>query len=211
MDSQERITFVALGDSLTYGFVPYGFLGVMGRGLPYTSYLDEIVIVEKEKKRLRNIDFSFINLGVNGDTTFGMLSRMEKEVVPIGVDYVIVWGGINDLFVGRSPFEVVGTLKQIYTKARDLGIEPIACTLTSIISPNPIIPRIRELNGLIREHCTENHIMLVDLFGSMSDESGFLIEEYSSDGAHLNAEGNKRIASTVYTEVVKQILDRLVR
>ncbi len=33
------------------------------------------------------------------------------------------------------------------------------------------------------------------------------MEEYSSDMAHFNAEGNKRIASAVYTEFVEQILD----
>jgi lysophospholipase L1-like esterase len=45
----------------------------------------------------------------------------------------------------------------------------------------------------------------------MSDESGLLLGEYSSDGVHLNAEGNKRVASAVYSEVVGRILDELVR
>ncbi len=203
MDIPERITFVALGDSLTYGFAPFG------RGLPYTSYLDNMVIVEQGKKGLGDVDVVFVNLGVNGDTTRGMLSRMDTEVAPRGADYVIVWGGINDLFGGRSPSEVMENLRRIYARARELGVEPVACTLTSIVHQNPIVPRIWELNDLIREHCAENRIRLVDLFRATSDESGLLVEECSSDGAHLNAEGNRRVASAVYSEVVEQILDGL--
>jgi lysophospholipase L1-like esterase len=211
MGAPERITFVALGDSLTYGFVPYGSFGAMGRGLPYTSFLDNMVIVEQGRRGLGDVDFVFVNLGVNGDTTGGMLGRLETAVAPIGPDYVIVWGGINDLFGGRSPPEVMENLRKIYARARELGIEPIACTLTSIIHRNPVVPRIMELNALIRAHCAENRTRLVDLFGAMSDESGLLLGEYSSDGVHLNAGGNRRIASAVYSEVVERILDELTR
>jgi len=203
MDIPERITFVALGDSLTYGFAPFG------RGLPYTSYLDNMVIVEQGRRGLGDVDFVFVNHGVNGDTTMGMLSRLESEVAPIGADYVIVWGGINDLFGGRSPSEVMENLRKIYARARELGIEPVACTLTSITRKNPVGPRIWELNDLIGEHCAENRVRMVDLFGATSDESGLLMEGYSSDGAHLNAEGNRRVASAVYSEAVERILEEL--
>jgi len=204
MGLPEKITFVALGDSLTYGFAPFG------RGLPYTSYLDNMVIVEQGRRGLGDIDFVFVNLGVNGDKTRGMLSRLGSEVAPIGADYVIIWGGINDLFGGRSPYEVMESLGKIYARSRELGIEPVACMLTSIVHQNPIVPRIWELNDLIRAYCAENRLRLVDLFRATSDESGLLVEGYSSDGAHLSAEGNRRIASTVYAEFVEQILDGLV-
>jgi lysophospholipase L1-like esterase len=84
MDTPEKITFVALGDSLTYGFAP------CGRGLPYTAHLDNMVIVEQGRRGLGDIDFVFVNLGVNGDTTGGMLGRMESEVAPRGPDFVTV-------------------------------------------------------------------------------------------------------------------------
>jgi len=205
MGLPEKITFVALGDSLTYGFAPFG------RGLPYTSYLDNMVIAEKVRRGLGDVDFIFVNLGVNGDTTRGMLGRLDSEVAPIGANYVIVWGGINDLFGGKSPSEVMENLGKIYARARDLGVKPVACTLTSIIEQNSIVPTIWELNDIIKAYCAENHIQLVDLFGATSDESGLLLEGYSSDGAHLNAKGNRRIASVVYAEFVEQILDGLVR
>jgi lysophospholipase L1-like esterase len=211
MGAPEMITFVALGDSLTYGFMPYGSFGAMGRGLPYTSYLDNMVIVEQGRRGLGDVDFVFVNHGANGDTTGGMLGRMETEVAPRGPDFVIVWGGINDLFGGKPPSDVMENLGKIYARARELGIEPIVCTLTSSTRQSPIVLRVRELNALIRAHCTENRMRLVDLFRATSDESGLLLEEYSSDGVHLNAEGNRMIASAVYSEVVERILDELTR
>jgi lysophospholipase L1-like esterase len=138
-----------------------------------------------------------------------MLGRLGSEVAPMGADYVVVWGGINDLFGGRSPPEVMESLGKIYARARELGIEPVACTLTSIVDKNPVVPRIWELNDLIRAHYEENRLRLVDLFEATSDESGLLIEGYSSDGAHLNAEGNRRVASAVYSGVVEEVLDGL--
>jgi len=204
MDAPEKITFVALGDSLTHGFAPFG------RGLPYTSYLDNMVISEQGRRGLGNLEFAFVNLGVNGDTTRGMLSRLDSGVAPIGADYVIVWGGINDLFGGRPPPGVMESLRNIYARARELGIEPVACTLTSIVHQNPVVPRIWELNDLIRAHCADNRILLVDLFGATSDESGLLMEEFSSDGVHLSAEGYRRVAQTIYSGALEGLLDGLV-
>ncbi len=211
MDVPEMITFVALGDSLTYGYLPRGPSGAMGRGLPYTAYLDNIVFVEKGRRGLGKIDFSFVNLGVSGDTTRGMLGRLEAEVTPREPDYVVVWGGINDLFGGREPALIMEDLKKVYAKAREFGIEPIACTVASVVSPGPVVSRIVELNGFIREHCGENRIRLIDLFEALSDGSGLLLEEFSSDGVHLSAGGNMRVASTIYSGVVEQILDGLVQ
>ena len=211
MGDREKLTFVAIGDSLTAGFTPFDTSQPWGRGLPYTSYLDNIVVTELSKKGLENVECSFVNLGVNGDTTGGMLGRFDSDVASTNPDYVFVWGGINDLFGGRSPSEVIESLRKIYARARELRVEPVACTLTSIVHQNPIVPRIWELNDLIKAYCAESQIRLVDLFRAMSDEPGLLMEGYSSDGAHLNAEGNRRIASAVYIEFVEQILDSLVR
>ena len=49
--------------------------------------------------------------------------------------------------------------------------------------------------------------MLADLYAATSDMEGRLLSWYSSDGAHLNMEGNRVIAATIYVEVVDGILD----
>jgi lysophospholipase L1-like esterase len=206
MDEVKTLTFVALGDSLTYGFVSYGFIGGFGAGLPYTNILDNLVVAEAGRRGL-DVDVVFVNRGVNGDTVQGMLGRLEAEVA--GADYVIVWGGINDLYGGRSPGYVAEVLGGIYGEARKLGVEPVGCTITSVTRREPIVELIREANGLIRLVCVEMDVRLVDLFGATSDEEGLLLEELSSDGVHLSGEGNRVVAETVFRDAVEGVLDRL--
>lgn len=211
MDEVIDLTFVALGDSLTAGYVPYAPMNPMDHVFPYTAYLDNAVIAEQSKRSWERVHCTFVNRGVNGDSTKGMLSRFDSEVASLEPDYVIVWAGINDLFLGFPLDEIMGRLQQIYSKAREHGIEPVACTVTSITSESPVMARIVELNALIRGYCTENHVPVADLFNALSDKSGLLLENFSSDGVHLNADGNRRVADTVYSEVVERILYGLVR
>ncbi len=202
MNVPRTLVFVALGDSLTAGFTPY----LTDPDIPYTAYLQDLALTEQSGNSMEQINCTFVNLGVNGDDARGMIERMGMEVAPREPDYVIVWGGINDLLIGRAPILVMECLEQMYLMAREQGIEPIACTLTSVTYQGVIVSRIMELNGLIRHHCAENRIRLADLFKTMSNESGLLLDEYSSDGLHLNNNGNRRIAETVYSEAIKFIL-----
>jgi len=207
MGEMTRLAFVALGDSLTRGYVPYRSTGPFRHSLPYTDALDNIVIVEQGKKGYENVDCVFINRGVDGDSTKGMLSRLTSELPGLKPDYVIVWGGINDVFVGRQPAEVMETLRQIYQKTLEIRAIPIACTLTSVRGASPVVQRIQELNESIRSHSDLEGIMLADLYAATSDMEGRLLSWYSSDGAHLNMEGNRVVAATIYAEVVDGILD----
>jgi lysophospholipase L1-like esterase len=201
------LVFAALGDSLTRGFVPYDPFRPMGPGIPYTSYLDNLVIVELSRRGVEDVSVQFVNFGVNGDSTRGMLRRLESQVAPLGPDYVIVWGGINDLYGGSPPEDIMGNLRALYFKTSEIGAEPIACTLTSVTGSDAAIPPIRLLNELIRKHCSENSIPSVDLFAATSDDGGRLMRGFSSDGVHLTAAGNERVAHAIYEDVVKSVLN----
>lgn len=200
------LTFAALGDSLTAGFNPYQ---PPGHGRPYTALLAKMVRMELSRRGMGHVEASFINLGVNGDTTRGMLDRFEVQIAPIEPDHVIIWGGINDIYGGTSPEEVMDNLRQLYGKAEGIGASPIACNLTSVLGFDQVIPLIRRVNYLINECCSEDEILMVDLFVACSDGEGRLLEVFSSDGVHLSGEGNERVASTIYEEAVITILEGL--
>ena len=73
---------ICLGDSFTFGF------GVKKQDC-WVSRLD--------------IDgYSFVNKGINGDTTSGMLARFERDVVSEKPNYVLITGGVNDFIAGGS-------------------------------------------------------------------------------------------------------------
>jgi len=206
MAGNVRLVFAALGDSLTRGFVPYDPLRPMGPGIPYTSYLNNIVVTELSRRGVDDVSVQFMNFGVNGDSTKGMLWRLESRVASLDPDYVIVWGGINDLFGGFPPEDIMVNLKSLYVKTHEIGAEPIACTLTSVAGFDAAIPSIKLLNESIRDHCSENSILFADLYSMTSDDEGRLEGRYSSDGVHLTAAGNETVAQVVYGDVVEGII-----
>ena len=206
MPGTVSLVFAALGDSLTRGFVPYDPFRPMGPGIPYTSYLDNIVVTELSRRGIEDVSVEFVNFGVNGDSTRGMLGRIDARVAPLDPDYVIVWGGINDLYGGFPPEDTMENLKALYVKASEIGAEPIACTLTSVTGFDAMISPIRRLNEMIREHCSEGSILVADLFAATSDDGGRLEGQYSSDGVHLTAAGNERVAQAIYGDVVEGLI-----
>ncbi|MBS7619023.1 hypothetical protein KEJ21_00020 [Candidatus Bathyarchaeota archaeon] len=202
-----KIRFVALGDSLTVGFqAPSPFLPG-SEEFPYTSLLEDIVENELQRRKLSSVEFSFINAGLLGDTTQTMLERFEVHVMPKNPDYVIIWGGINDLFTMKTPSTVFSNLMKIYVKSKETKIEPIACTLAPVLGYDEILPKIRELNAMIMEHCRNEGIKIVDLYSSLADDTGRLRESFSSDGVHLSNAGYKKVAYAIYYNLIEKMLD----
>lgn len=205
----DRISFVALGDSLTSGFQSPRTLLTGREEFPYTAFLEIILSREMSEKGLDHVDVSFINMGILGDTTRSMLERFDSHVAAHEPDYVIVLGGINDLYMFHSLESIINNLKQIYGKAREAGSEPIACTITSVLGYDQMIPRIMELNDMIKSYCTEHGILVADLFEATSDKQGKLRETFSSDGVHLSHAGYRKVAHTLYYEAIESILERI--
>jgi lysophospholipase L1-like esterase len=203
------LVFAALGDSLTRGFVPYDPFRPLRPSIPYTSYLDTWVIAQLLRRGIENVSAKFVNFGVNGDSTRGMRQRLGSWVAPLDPRYVIIWGGINDLYSSFPPENIIENLIALYLKTSEIGAEPIACTLTSVMGFDAVIPSIRRLNEMIRKHCSENYIPFADLYTATSDDEGRLEGRYSSDGVHLTAAGNERVARAVYGDVVEGIIDAL--
>ena len=74
---------VCLGDSLTYGY-----------GVPRKDTW--ISLLNK-----RGTD-NYINKGINGDTSGGMLARFNSDVVEEKPKMVFIMGGINDFILGSG-------------------------------------------------------------------------------------------------------------
>jgi lysophospholipase L1-like esterase len=209
MDTLRNIIFAALGDSLTLGFVPFDFLECASNYIPYTSFLDNLVVTHLSKRGINEISVTIINFGVNGDSTNGMLQRLNSHIAQNYPDYVIIWGGINDLFIGIQPEEIMENLKFLYRETMNIGAKPIACTITSVIGIDNAIPPIKKLNDMIYKHCLDESILLADLFTTTSDKKGRLLEKLSSDGIHLTQLGNERVAQTIYNDVIIDILSEM--
>jgi len=199
------ITFVALGDSLTVGFIPSRIATQ-----PYSRFLKEITDdFLLQSIRPHTFKARFINRGVNGDLTSDMLLRFSQDVIALKPNYVIILGGTNDIGWGLPVDETFSCLKIMYEKAVDNNVEPIGCTVPSLLGWDEGIPPRLTINHLIQHFCREKNTLCVDLFEAMCDSATKrLRSEYSSDGLHFNALGYRKIAETIFKEAVLRILTR---
>lgn len=100
-------TVVALGASNTFG------KGV-SPGESYPSQLEAML-------RAKGINATVVNAGINGDTTGGMLARLDSAV-PKGTNVVILQPGGNDMRKGQP--DQTGA---ILARLRSMGVRVVMC------------------------------------------------------------------------------------
>lgn len=130
------------------------------------------------------------NAGIAGDTTDGLLYRLhyilEKKPTTI-----VIMIGINDLLQG-VPLQQI---KANYTKLLDAleMIDHLVILSTLPVTSVPQTEQINEdviaLNHFLKTMAKEEGFLYIDLYKTFSTAKGGLMEQYTLDGVHLNAEG----------------------
>jgi lysophospholipase L1-like esterase len=182
---------IAFGDSLTAGYQT-------GIETPYTDYM----------KPLLGNEWVLENMGINGELTSQMLERFERDVIRHKPDVVVILGGTNDIGWGIETQTIIKNLKTMIQQALDAGITPIPCAIPSLIGFNKLIQPRQEVNTAIAQFAKERKIHFVDLFSATTDEKNWLDQKYSSDGLHLNTQGYKLMAQTIYQQALTRIVNR---
>lgn len=197
------VTFVALGDSLTVGFIPSRLAT-----RPYSRTLQELTeAFLQASPRPPAVTVRFFNRGVNGDLTSDMLRRFSRDVLAFQPNYVIILGGTNDLGWGLPIEDVFCNLIQLYEQALVHDVEPIACTVPSILGWDDGIPPRQTLNRRLQQWCQKKTLLCVDLFAATCDPTTRrLRSDYASDGLHFNALGYRKMAETIFEDAVRRIL-----
>lgn len=181
----DHAAIVALGDSITHGG---GAISTPPSQLLYNweSYTD----------------YPILNAGYSGNTTSGMLRRMPRDVFTFHPQYLIVMGGINDLRLGKSAQEVISNLQAIKTQALNHNITPIflttvplnySLTREHVATPAPGWQwELTKVNIWINSQ--PQHL---DVAAPLTDSSGELRREFTTDGLHPDGEGKKIIGEAV--------------
>jgi acyl-CoA thioesterase-1 len=104
LQSGSAVTIVALGDSLTSGWM-------VARG--YTEFMRDMLLI-----RFPKADIRLINSGIPGDTAPGGFYRLQQDVLSYSPDLVLVQFALNDAFCGCSLEEFRRAIEAIIERIR---------------------------------------------------------------------------------------------
>ncbi|WP_395731267.1 SGNH/GDSL hydrolase family protein [Prosthecobacter sp.] len=199
----EKIAF--LGDSITAG----------GWGNP-AGYV-RLVIAGLEAN---GIKAEAVPAGISGHKSDQMLARLDKDVLSKKPQWMTLSCGVNDVWHGPRgvPLDEVmaktgtyddkvstrGTYKKnitaIIDQAQAAGVKPVMLTAT-VIQENLSSKEnglIAPYNAFLRELAKEKHLPLADLNAMFQErikaENKPNVKVLTSDGVHMNVEGNKLMA-----------------
>jgi lysophospholipase L1-like esterase len=187
---------VTFGDSLTVGYQSPTPQNPAGGSTPYGLFLKDFLGEGVE----------VLTRGVSGEMTTDMAMRLDRDVLALSPDYVVILGGTNDLGWGISPTEVMRHLITMYERVRSEGIRLVSVSVPSIRGFDRFIPPRQALNRLIAEYCRTKQQPFVDLFTATAEPASLrLAEPYSNDGLHLTTEGYRLLAELIYDGVFKNL------
>jgi len=195
--------FLFFGDSITYG----EYDGVYGG---WVDILKRFYHSEYNNKKINEVNI--FNLGIGGETTFGLLKRLIVEVEarksPNG-NLIFISYGANDLaYIGGVQKVVPNQFKNNLRKAISiaqkftdkiylLSILPISDSINGIETSTGKIrsnENIIKFNKIIKEVSSNNSIIYIDLYSAFLDNKEELL---SDDGVHPNEKGYLLISSFV--------------
>ncbi|CDU12415.1 SGNH/GDSL hydrolase family protein [Vibrio coralliirubri] len=150
-------------------------------------------------------DISMVNRGLAGDTTTGMLRRIDTTL-NVKPKLVCFMAGINDLAQGYD----VDHIYQNYIDMLKVWQENDICILVQSTlyvgsKLQGLNPSVELLNSKISEYCSQQGIAFLDV-NSVLSPNQLLSNEYSCDDLHLNAK-----AYQVWAEVLQPTVAELLK
>ena len=187
-----------LGDSITYG---HGLPDLRERWTDLAA---------------RQTGHEFINCGLSGDTTAGMLIRCHEEVFPLSPDRVVLLGGTNDINTTGECRSACANMVSLIKHISQRGIG-IIMGLPIPMFPEDITARpwdwerdnrrnaeaCASLARWLRCYCEEKGIPVADFRSVFLCPDGSVRRDLLQDGIHPTEEGHRLMA-----DVLCKLLDR---
>ncbi|WP_185956496.1 D-alanyl-lipoteichoic acid biosynthesis protein DltD [Changchengzhania lutea] len=175
---------VCVGDSLTYGYE-------VATSKRWTTLLE------------KNLNVPIVNLGINGDTTTGMLSRFAAALTDYKPTHILIFGGTNDLWFGLNDEFIISNIYAMCKQAKHYDIEfivgiPSPCfnsTEINFIGEN-YANRIEGFQKRLKAYCIEKEFDYIDFSKDM------IADYFMDDRIHFNEKGHE-ITMENAKEVIK--------
>ena len=141
------------------------------------------------------------NRGISGDTTRGVLIRLEEDVTALNPRGVVILIGTNDLEENADPEAAAGNVKLIITALRkhDPAMPVVLCeVLPSSASKSRPVDKIRKLNALYMDAAAdEPQVTVLDTWSLFANPHGDAKDEEMPDLLHPNILGYAKWAAAL--------------
>jgi alpha-L-fucosidase len=145
-------------------------------------------------------EFEAINRGISGQRLAGYLLRFMPDVIELEPKAAVIEFSSYNFRPQNSLDELKDYIVSIATLARYNGIQPVLTTVIPVrqeldmFDSYSVSDSLNRFNDWLKEYCLENEYLLADFNHVLSNERGFLAEEYSIDNTHLTDVGYDRIS-----------------
>lgn len=136
------------------------------------------------------IEQTIRNRGISGDTTDGVLHRLD-EIVSSRPSKVFVLIGTNDLWSENSAVDIANNIKQIAKTIRteSPGTQLYIQSIFPLRSHPDLNRTVTEVNKDLADGRDEENYSFIDIAKLLTDEHGLLRKDVTYDGCHLNDNG----------------------
>lgn len=154
-----------------------------------TIMLGDSITDEGQWDELLNKD-SIQNRGISGDTTSGVLDRLDS--VNKNIHQVFIMIGVNDIMRGKEVDEVYSNYLKIIQSFKDKNIKVYIQSTLYIGETRKanFNPKIEELNKRLEKYAKENKLVFINLNHILAPQK-VLKKEFTFDDLHLNGTAYK--------------------
>lgn len=173
------------------------------------------VLADKLRPIYPDMDISLINKGVSGNEVCDLLARVQRDVIDLKPDAVVMMIGINNTIhqfkygkeLNFRQFEK--DLIKLITMLKEVGI--VVIFLEPFLLPAPDKKRMRNVFNkeleIIRRVCLEmcdEFVAYDEMFNGLCESNSYTL--YSEDGVHPTFKGSNLIANTAIKAIRKHLM-----
>lgn len=166
------------------------------------------------KDLLSPLNAKIVNLGIEGQTTSQVLSRLKNYLETENPKWLILEAGINDLKIiglkkDLAPSLAKGCLENIIETValcnkKDIDIIIINIFPTGnidlprlLVWNSSVDPAIREANMKLKAYCENNQILFFDTYDLLCTNNFKIKKQYQDGFLHINQEGYKVLSQNL--------------
>lgn len=153
------------------------------------------------------LPYEFINKGISGDTSSGLVARFYRDVVDEKPRYVLIDGGFNDFIAGAERGSVQANIMSLVHQAYHNSIIPVIVIVPggnpqqfqgkwpAYIDIDAVRAEYLAYRKWLKDFCKGFSVFYIDCF-KVTDNAEFQYNNYI-DGIHMTPQGHVVIADYI--------------